>query len=68
MPSFNLFTTFTSEVKQMWHMHKYVTLLDKIYLSQHIEIHKADYCLKYFKLVSILNFEFLNIDKQPSMQ
>ena len=24
MPSFYLFTTFTSEVKQMWHMYKYV--------------------------------------------
>ena len=40
MQSFYLFTTFTSEVKQMWHMYKYVlnTLLDKIYSCKHIKM------------------------------
>ena len=40
MQSFYLFTTFTSEVKEMWNIYKYFlnTLLDKIYYSKHIEM------------------------------
>ena len=43
-PSFYLFTTFISEVKQMLHMYKYVlnTLFDKIYSRKHIEMSCLD--------------------------
>ena len=52
MLSFYLYMTFTSEVKQMWHMYRYDKYPYFSFIKNMWYQNKVDYCLKHFKLVT----------------